>query len=280
MTKHFSLLLLCFPALLASCSCSRAKKEADIASANTPATAQTIVKEILNQEELDKNVLAIVKFYSPECPACQMSSEPYEELAKSHPAVTFYAVNIEKDGNFKEAHPLHAIPTFIAFNKGTKGEEVVGFNKEQLEQLISKLTPGEQKIVSIITEITGTEDFAKKIANGKVVVKFFSTGCGFCRMIAPIYEELAKTHGKDVVFLAVDTDKLQDLARQYAPRGVPVFYTFNTGKQIAQVLGARADELARVVKELAQPATPAAAPAVETPAAATESAPNTIPAED
>jgi thioredoxin 1 len=266
--------------LLASCSCNKAKKEAEsVATAQT--TTASIVKEILNQEELDKNVSAIVKFYSPECPACQMSMQPYEELAQKNPHITFYAVNIEKDGNFKEAHPLHAIPTFIAFKKGVKGDVVVGFNEEQIQQLINKFSTGELK--STIIEVTGSEDLAQKIAHNKLIVKFFSTGCGFCRMIAPVYEQLAKIHGKDIMFLAVDIDRLQDLARQYAPNGVPVFYAFKDGKQVDKVLGARVDELNRVVTELAKSGDKPAATtqAVEKPASNTsEQTPNSIPAED
>jgi len=82
MHKLYSFLLLSFSAALASCSCYKQQKDAEL----TPniSVEQKFVKEILNQTELDNNGPVIIKFYSQWCPACQMSSQPYEELAFSY----------------------------------------------------------------------------------------------------------------------------------------------------------------------------------------------------
>lgn len=248
MHKLSGALITLFPALLASCSCTREKREEPVA----PTITQSVIKEIVNVEELDNNVLAVIKFYSKTCPACQMSVEPYELLAQKNSAITFYAVDIDKEGTLKDAHTIRAIPTFIVFDHGNNIGSVVGFNEEQLIQLLNKLTGGEQAVQSAITEIVSPEEFAEKISANKVVVKFFSHECGFCKMIAPVYENLAKEHGAAIAFFAVDVDVQSELANQYASTGVPVFYAFSAGKQVDKVLGARADELERVVKELAQ----------------------------
>ncbi len=261
MKKFASFLVLVFPALLTSCSCYKQKQDLE----QPPQTiSQSIVKEILNPEEFDNNSLAIIKFYRTSCPACHMSAQPYEELAQKNKSITFYAVDVDKDGALKKLHAIRALPTFIAFDHGNKVATVVGFNTQQITDLINKLTSDKTPQIHI-THITSPEHLTKELTKDKVIVKFFSNECGFCKMIAPVYEELAKTYGSHVTFLAVDVDAQSELASQYAPNGVPVFFTFKTGKEVDKVLGARADELARIVKELVQAQSTQQHPAAEKP---------------
>lgn len=248
MKKLASFLALVFPAVLTSCSCYKQKQELE---QPPQAISQSIVKEILNPEEFDNNTLGIIKFYRTSCPACHMSAQPYEELAQKNKSITFYAVDVDKDGTLKTLHAIRALPTFIAFDRGNKVATVVGFNTPQLTDLINKLSSEKTPQVHI-THITSPEHLTKELTKDKVIVKFFSNECGFCKMIAPVYEGLAKTYGNHVTFLAVDVDAQSELSSQYAPNGVPVFFTFKAGKQVDKVLGARADELERIVKELAQ----------------------------
>ena len=52
-------------------------------------------------------------------------------------------------------------------------------------------------------------------AGGKlVVIDFFATWCGPCKMIAPHLEEMDKTMD-DVVFLKVDVDECEDISEEY-----------------------------------------------------------------
>ena len=248
MKKLASFLVLVFPAVLTSCSCYKQKQDLEQPSQTI---TQSIIKEIINPEELDNNSSAIIKFYRTSCPACHMSAQPYEELAQKNKSITFYAVDVDKDGTLKTLHAIRALPTFIAFDRGNKVATVVGFNTPQLIDLINKLN-GEKTPQVHITHITSPEHLTKELTKDKVIVKFFSNECGFCKMIAPVYEELAKTYGSQVTFLAVDVDAQPELSSQYAPNGVPVFFTFKAGKQVDKVLGARADELVRIAKELVQ----------------------------
>lgn len=248
MTKFTGIFFL-LPALLTSCSCIREKKEA---TPEINEALSSIVKEITNHTDLDSNALAIVKFYRATCPACQMAAEPFEQLAQKTPEVTFYAVNVDKDGTLKDMHPIRAIPTFIAFSKGNKIDTLVGFDEERLAQLINKLTGKveEAKAPSAVISIAKKEDFQKHInSQKKVAVKFFANWCGFCKKMEPVFEKLAKDH-PEVIFLAIDVDTNGELAQEYAPQGFPTFHVFDKGERIDTVIGARADELERVIKEL------------------------------
>ncbi|KAF8790160.1 Thioredoxin-2 like protein [Argiope bruennichi] len=55
-----------------------------------------------------------------------------------------------------------------------------------------------------------------------VVVDFHATWCGPCKMIAPFFQDLAEEF-KDVVFLKVDVDEVEDVAGQYNVSSIPKF---------------------------------------------------------
>lgn len=63
-----------------------------------------------------------------------------------------------------------------------------------------------------------------------VLVDFFATWCGPCKMMHPILEELSgKVAGKARI-LTVDIDKNQELAAQYNVRSVPTLIIFKGGE--------------------------------------------------
>uniref|UniRef100_A0A0C9RKR8 TSA: Wollemia nobilis Ref_Wollemi_Transcript_13305_876 transcribed RNA sequence n=1 Tax=Wollemia nobilis TaxID=56998 RepID=A0A0C9RKR8_9CONI len=88
-------------------------------------------------------------------------------------------------------------------------------------------------------------------SSGKlVVVDFTAAWCGPCRIISPVYVELSKTY-KDVVFLKVDVDELQDVTEEWEVQSMPTFIFIKDGKPIDKIIGARKDELERKVAALA-----------------------------
>lgn len=68
-----------------------------------------------------------------------------------------------------------------------------------------------------------------------VVVDFYATWCGPCKVIAPSYANLAKKHGIEsyLAFAKVDVDKAQDIAQTYGVTAMPTFMFFKDGKQVA-----------------------------------------------
>ncbi|KAH9366721.1 hypothetical protein HPB48_008778 [Haemaphysalis longicornis] len=70
------------------------------------------------------------------------------------------------------------------------------------------------------------EDFSKKLdeAGDKlVVVDFYATWCGPCKMIEPFLKQQSEIYKDQVVFLKVDVDENEEIASQYEISCMPTF---------------------------------------------------------
>ncbi|XP_053961256.1 thioredoxin-2 [Anastrepha obliqua] len=77
-----------------------------------------------------------------------------------------------------------------------------------------------------------------------VVIDFFATWCGPCKLIAPKLEELAKEYEGRVVVLKVDVDECEDIAMEYNVSSMPTFVFIKESKQINSFAGANGEKLA------------------------------------
>ena len=70
-----------------------------------------------------------------------------------------------------------------------------------------------------------------------VMVDFFATWCGPCKMMAPIVEAIEKEmEGKANVY-KIDTDEATDLAMKYNIMSIPTFLIFKNGEVVNTVVG-------------------------------------------
>ena len=75
--------------------------------------------------------------------------------------------------------------------------------------------------------------------NGLMLVDFWATWCGPCRMLGPVIEELAEEYeGKAVTIGKVDVDEIPELAQQYGITGVPTVVFLENGKEFDRKVGA------------------------------------------
>lgn len=83
-----------------------------------------------------------------------------------------------------------------------------------------------------------------------VLVDFFATWCGPCKMMSPILDDVKKRVGENASIIKIDVDKNPQAAATYQVRGVPTLILFKNGKPIWRQSGVvPANELERLIKE-------------------------------
>ena len=97
------------------------------------------------------------------------------------------------------------------------------------------------------------ENFNEIINSDKpVLVDFFATWCGPCKMMHPILEELHAKIGDKARIIKVDIDKNEQLAAQYNVRSVPTLMVFKNGKLEWRTAGVQsAETLEQVINQYA-----------------------------
>ena len=65
-----------------------------------------------------------------------------------------------------------------------------------------------------------------------VLIDFFATWCGPCKMLGPILKEVKDNLGDRISIIKIDVDKNQQIASKYQVRGVPTMILFQNGKQL------------------------------------------------
>src|SRR5918997_2336568 len=95
------------------------------------------------------------------------------------------------------------------------------------------------------------ESFKSDVLNsGKtVVVDFWATWCGPCKMVAPVLDEIAGENKGKVTVAKLDIDANPATARDYQVMSIPTMIVFKDGKPVKQIVGAKPN--AALLKDLA-----------------------------
>ena len=78
------------------------------------------------------------------------------------------------------------------------------------------------------------EDF-NKLTKEKVIVDFFATWCGPCKMLGQVLEKIE--NDIDIDIIKVDIDKYPELAREYKVMSVPTVLLFDKNEIVKQNIG-------------------------------------------
>lgn len=93
-----------------------------------------------------------------------------------------------------------------------------------------------------ILEIT-TENFDEKVMNSDkpVMLDFWATWCGPCRMQAPIFDACAEKNADTAVFGKVNVDEQPELAREYEVMSIPTILVIKGGEVAFRAVGVQSE---------------------------------------
>ncbi|MGH4015575.1 MAG: thioredoxin [Pseudonocardiaceae bacterium] len=92
------------------------------------------------------------------------------------------------------------------------------------------------------TVIVTDQSFADEVlgSDKPVLVDFWATWCGPCKLVAPVLEEIASEHAGKITIAKLDVDQNPSTSRNYQIMSIPTMLLFSEGKVVKQIVGAKA----------------------------------------
>lgn len=103
----------------------------------------------------------------------------------------------------------------------------------------------------MVYQVKDSADLQTKLSEAEsklVVIDFFATWCGPCKMIAPVLEDFSKEF-PNVVFLKVDVDECEDVAAEYEITSMPTFVFIKNKNKVDFFAGAHAEKIKATIQK-------------------------------
>ena len=103
-----------------------------------------------------------------------------------------------------------------------------------------------------VFHISSTEMFDRLVSesDGKlIVVDFSASWCMPCKLIAPVFEEMASSDGEfaGVIFMKIDVDEVPELAERFQVQAMPTFLFMKANEEVDRFSGASVEKLKQTI---------------------------------
>ena len=89
------------------------------------------------------------------------------------------------------------------------------------------------------TDASFMTDVIEASRHQPVIVDFWATWCGPCKMVSPVLDEIAGENTEKLTVAKLDIDANPEVARDYQVMSVPTMILFSGGKPVKQIVGAK-----------------------------------------